>query len=88
MGIDRTLDVLSDGFVFWLCMSNVDGGADAGELEEFWCEVFVHAQAAMRAGIGFHPAGVEAVSCSKFCPVGHGCADFTGAGRSSFLFAP
>ena len=61
-------------------MSDVDRGAIFNEAEEFGCQIFMQADAAMGAGAMFHPAGMKAVMGLEFAPVGHGSAFETPSG--------
>jgi len=67
--------------VFGLRVSDVYGGSDFHEAVELGCKVFVHADAAVSAGVVFDPAGVESVVGFEFAPVGHWCALKQPAGR-------
>ncbi len=55
-------------------MGDVDRGAVFDEVEEFWRQIFMHANAAMGAGTVLHPAGMESIVCLELTPVGHGGA--------------
>lgn len=64
----------ADDCVFRLRIGNADWGSLLDEAEKLRSKVFVHADAAVGAGVVFDPAGMEAVVWFKLTPIRHGSA--------------
>lgn len=73
-GIRRPGNIAANGCVFRLGGADVNRGAYPDEFVELGRHVFVHAQATVGAGVGFHPPGMESVVSLELAPVGHGSA--------------
>ena len=76
----------ADGGIPWLAGGDIDGGADANEVEGFARGVERHADTSGGAGVGFDEAPVHSVGRAvEGHPVGHGVAS-TGLALAAAVF--